>query len=102
MPGSREGPVIAIGVQQHAMTDSAWRKPHRDYRNEAILDIWLRHQRVGVPGVALGEPQCHWQLNEQLDRIGMPIAHAHIVTRGMQRRLVYGLMSITRRAREIG
>ncbi|GIH07543.1 hypothetical protein Rhe02_56100 [Rhizocola hellebori] len=74
----REGPVIAIEVQQHAMTDSAWRKRHRDYASEGILDIWLWHQRVGVPGIALGEPQCHWQLNEQLDRIGMPIAHAHI------------------------
>lgn len=72
-----DGTNIAIEIQQQPLTDDAWLDRHSDYAAAGVVDVWLWHPRIGVPGVALGEHQSHWQLNERLDRLGIPIAKPH-------------------------
>jgi hypothetical protein len=38
--------------------------------------IALLH-RIGVPGIALAEPQCHWMLSADVERLGIPLASPH-------------------------
>jgi hypothetical protein len=71
------GTRLAIEIQQQPLTDEAWLARHRDYARAGVLDVWLWHRRIGSPGIALDEPQCHWQLNEQLDHVGVPVAEPH-------------------------
>jgi hypothetical protein len=72
-----DGTRLAIEIQQQPLTDDAWLARHEDYARLGVLDVWLWHPGIGAPGIALIEPQCHWQLNEQLDRIGVPVAEPH-------------------------
>jgi hypothetical protein len=72
-----DGTRMAIELQQQPLTDDAWLARHRDYALAGITDVWLWHPHIGVPGVALGESQSHWQLNVELNQLGIPIAEPH-------------------------
>jgi hypothetical protein len=72
-----DGTKLAIEVQQQPTTDEAWSLRHGDYVAAGIVDVWLWHPRIGTPGIARDEPQCHWLLAAGLDRLGIPIAGEH-------------------------
>jgi hypothetical protein len=72
-----DGTRLAIEVQQQPVTDEEWTARHQDYAGAGIVDVWLWHPRIGVPGIVLAEPQCHWMLSADLERIGIPLASPH-------------------------
>ncbi|WP_067504394.1 competence protein CoiA family protein [Actinoplanes sp. TFC3] len=72
-----DGTRLALKVQQQPLTDEAWTRRHQDYTAAGLTDIWLWHSRLGVPGIARDEPQCHWRLAADLNAIGVPLARPH-------------------------
>jgi hypothetical protein len=71
------GTRLAIEVQQQPLTDRDWLARHHDYAAAGVIDVWLWHPNVGVPGIAVGQPQCDWQLSADLRQVGIPIAAGH-------------------------
>jgi hypothetical protein len=72
-----DGTRLAIEVQRQPVTDEEWTARHNDYASAGVVDVWLWHPRIGVPGIAAALPQCHWMLSADLDRIGIPLANPH-------------------------
>lgn len=77
-----DGTRLAFEVQRQPITDDAWLARHRDYGAAGVVDIWLWHPATGVPGICMGQAQCHWQLSDDLERIGIPVAAAHRIDVG--------------------
>jgi hypothetical protein len=72
-----DGTRLILEVQQQPIADEAWTRRHDDYIAAGLVDIWLWHASLGVPGIARDEPQCHWLLAADLNRIGVPLATPH-------------------------
>lgn len=72
-----DGTRVVIEVQQQPLTDEDWTRRHHDYVAAGLVDVWLWHSRLGVPGIARDEPQCHWLLSPELDTVGIPLARPH-------------------------
>jgi hypothetical protein len=68
---------LVIEVQQQPLTDEAWSHRHDHYVAAGLVDVWLWHPRIGVPGTARDEPQCYWLLSTDLDAIGIPLGRPH-------------------------
>ncbi|MBQ1009436.1 hypothetical protein KBX53_00375 [Micromonospora sp. M51] len=72
-----DGTHLVVEVQQQPLTDEDWTHRHHDYVAAGLVDVWLRHARLGVPGIARSEPQCHWLLSPELDTVGTPLTRPH-------------------------
>jgi hypothetical protein len=72
-----DGTQLVVEVQQQPLTDDAWTRRHDDYVSAGLVDVWLWHPTLGVPGIARDEPQCNWLLASDLSQIGAPLARSH-------------------------
>jgi hypothetical protein len=51
-----DGTQIILEVQQQPLTDEAWTRRHSYYIAAGLIDVWLWHTNLGVPGIARDEP----------------------------------------------
>ncbi|WP_285659982.1 hypothetical protein [Actinomycetospora sp. NBRC 106375] len=54
------GPAVVLELQSAWITDDEWRQRHQDYRRLGMVDVWLWHHRVGVPGIIAAYHQPGW------------------------------------------
>jgi hypothetical protein len=72
-----DGREVAFELQYNSMSDAQWLGRHADYQRLGIVDVWLWHLRVGVPGIVHHHGLPGWLLDDGLDVIYALIAVGH-------------------------